>query len=234
MNILQVVKNQEKWDHEFKGKIITFINPYSYQQIRTGKYLQSFSHILCDSFYLAKFFNLFSISKESRYSFDMTSLAPKVFSWCESEHKSVYFIGSTQENISQYIETFSKSYPTVTIAGYRHGFFTSTKEREEYLTAIKELNPDVVIVGMGAPLQEMFLSDLVSTGWSGTGFTCGGFIHQSTESIQYYPKWVDSLQVRWLYRIYDEPKLFTRYAFDYPKFLLFFALDFINVSLKSK
>lgn len=40
---------------------------------------------------------------------------------------------------------------------------------------INELNPDLVVVGMGAPLQEKFLVDLVGLGWRGRGYTCGVF-----------------------------------------------------------
>jgi exopolysaccharide biosynthesis WecB/TagA/CpsF family protein len=96
------------------------------------------------------------------------------------------------------------------------------------LENIKELNPDIVVCGMGTPLQEQFLVDLQDTGWNGIGYTCGGFLHQTAGDIQYYPKWVDKYNLRWVYRIYDEPVLFKRYFGDYPKFFWYFMIDYIE------
>ena len=107
---------------------------------------------------------------------------------------------------------------------YRDGYF-SDKEREDELDLLIKDNPDIVIVGMGTPLQEFFLRDLRELGWQGTGFTCGGYLHQSSNGIDYYPKLIDKLNLRWLYRIYDEPKLFKRYTVDYSKFIFLFAYD---------
>ena len=91
---------------------------------------------------------------------------------------------------------------------------------------IKNLNPDIVICGMGTPLQEHFLADLQKLGWGGIGYTCGGFLHQTARDIQYYPEWIDKYNIRWIYRIYDEPKLFKRYFWEYPKFFVYFIYDF--------
>ena len=81
-------------------------------------------------------------------------------------------------------------------------------------------DPNIVIAGMGSPLQEHFLISLRKKGWGGLGFTCGAFIKQTAKNINYYPKVFDKFHFRWLYRLFDEPKLFGRYFFEYPKVLL--------------
>ena len=39
----------------------------------------------------------------------------------------------------------------------------------------------------------------------GVGFTCGGFIHQTANNeIEYYPLWIDRMNLRFVYRMYKE------------------------------
>ncbi|WP_267284887.1 WecB/TagA/CpsF family glycosyltransferase [Klebsiella pneumoniae] len=57
----------------------------------------------------------------------------------------------------------------------RHGYFKDEKERSQFVQELVELEPDIVIVGMGTPAQDIFLNDMFLTKWSGVAFTCGGF-----------------------------------------------------------
>jgi N-acetylglucosaminyldiphosphoundecaprenol N-acetyl-beta-D-mannosaminyltransferase len=101
-------------------------------------------------------------------------------------------------------------------------------EQEEVQHEIVKLDPDFLVIGMGTPLQESFLSNIKSLGWGGVGFTCGGFIHQTASGLNYYPKWINKLNLRWLYRIWDEPRLLTRYLIQYPRFVVLFIYDLIS------
>lgn len=85
---------------------------------------------------------------------------------------------------------------------------------------IVELNPDFLIVGMGALMQEKFLLKVKKMGYQGIGFTCGGFVHQTAMNrMHYYPDWVDKMNLRFVYRMYKEKHTRTRYlqaAFLFP------------------
>ncbi len=205
----------------------TFVNPYSYLMLRNNPVLDDVDNIMIDGGLFVMLYNMLLGKKESRISFDMTSLAPKVFKQAEESGQSLYFVGSKQEEISQALEVIKSEFPKLNIIKYRNGYFLGNEWQEE-IDAVSELNPDIVIVGMGTPIQETFLIDLRKKGWTGTGFTCGGFLHQTAKGIQYYPKWIDKLNLRWMYRIYDEPKLFKRYTLDYGNFLFVFAYDVIR------
>lgn len=106
------------------------------------------------------------------------------------------------------------------IIGYRNGYFSSEKEMRMEAEHIVELNPDFLIVGMGVLMQEDFLFRVKKNGYLGVGFTCGGFIHQTFKSeINYYPKWVDKINMRFVYRMYKEKHTRKRYllaAFLFP------------------
>ena len=54
-------------------------------------------------------------------------------------------------------------------------------------------------------MQEQFLIKVKRIGYQGIGFTCGGFIHQTSKNeIDYYPAWIDKINLRFIYRMYKE------------------------------
>ncbi len=217
-----------------KEGIYTFLNPYSYLVARKNSdCLCRFDAVFVDGIMLCLFLRLVGIRVE-RVSFDMTSLAPLVFRHAMETKKDIFFIGGEPGVVEVAVEKIKDKYPGLSVSGVRHGYFSSNNDRVMTIDTIKALNPAIVVVGMGAPLQENFLSELKKNDWSGVGFTCGGFIHQTAASgISYYPRVIDKLNMRWLYRMFDEPKLVRRYFVDYTKFVFVFCYDALKYFFKS-
>lgn len=215
---------------DLKKGLSTFLNPYSFYMLNDKKELLSkFDRIYCDGIIFVILVRLIGI-KVNRVSFDMTSLAPIVFDEAEKKGLSLAFIGGEEGIVEKAIDNFKQRYPYLNVCFSHSGFFCDTEKRTEVLKNIVKVNPDIVIVGMGAVLQELFLVDLAKEGWSGCGYTCGGFLHQSESKVgDYYPKYINRLNLRWAYRIFKEPKLAKRYFIVYPKSVfLFIKKAFFN------
>lgn len=150
----------------------------------------------------------------------MTSLAPQLLSYAEQNKKTIYIVASKQEQVEKAVGIFKERYPNLQISGYRNGYFTSDSEMDKEVKYITEINPNFLIVGMGALMQERFLIKAKLNGFQGIGFTCGGFIHQtSKDEIEYYPVWANKLNLRFIYRMYKEKHTRKRYiqaAFLFP------------------
>src|SRR5690625_1075361 len=218
-----------------KNNITTFLHPYSYLTIRDSKKrLDQFDFVMIDGGLLSFLLNKAGI-KSKRYSFDMTSLAPIVFNYSLQNSKSIYFIGAKQEEITAAVEHITGKYPAINIVGYRNGYL-SAEEQSYELKNIAKKNPDIVVVGMGVGRQEDFLIALKNTNlWKGAGFSCGGFFHQTAKrGVGYYPPIFNRLNLRWLYRMIDEPALIKRYFLYYPYFIVIFFYDVIKYKLKRK
>lgn len=228
MNIITLIQKRSG-SHQTASGLVTYLNPYSYLAARRNVTLfGKFDEIHIDGIALVLFLRWFGVADVRRESFDMSSFAPEFFKSATAEGKNVYMIGAKPEEIALAVDRISERFPSLLIAGYRHGYFESDAEKAELLGSLAALAPDYVICGMGTPLQETFLVELREAGWKGTGYTCGGFFHQSAERLSYYPGWIDRLNLRWAYRIYREPKLLKRYGWEYPKFVWCFLADYLR------
>lgn len=197
----------------WKG-IYTFLNPVSYLDALKHKELfTSFDGIFADGGVLAKAIKLGYGETVKRRSFDMTSLAPIVFSYAAKTGKSVAIVATRQEMVEKAVANLEKSFKGLNISYYRNGYFKSEQEMDEEAKKIVTLHPDFLIVGMGIIKQEQFLLKVREAGYQGLGFTCGGFIHQTAQDkAEYYPDWVDKYGLRFVYRMYKEPHTRKRYA----------------------
>ena len=211
--------------------IVSYVNPYSYLKLRNKIDLTDFDLITSDGVVLKKLSSIFLNKSIQRLSPDFSSYFKPLFKQLSISKSEVYFIGTKPKFIEISIQNIQVKYPDLNIIGSRDGYFKDDEELRLHIKEIKKLNPEVVIVGMGSPLQENYLIKLKAAGWRGRGFSCGGFLHQSFQNTDYYPNWVNKFNVRWLYRIYNEPKLIKRYTFDYSWFLVVFAYDWMKYAI---
>ena len=194
-------------------RIYTFLNPVSYLTAMEHKEVFArFDGIFADgSILVAAIKTLYGKAVERR-SFDMTSLAPELFSFAERQGKTVYIVASRQEQVERAIGIFKERWPGLKFADHRNGYFSSESEMDEEAAKIVAAAPDFLIVGMGMLAQERFLLRVRDAGFRGIGFTCGGFIHKTARNeIDYYPGWVDRMNLRFLYRMYREKHTRKRY-----------------------
>lgn len=212
-----------------KGKIITFLNPFYLEKLKLHTNLYAQFDYICSDGILPIFLNrIWHLPKSTRLSFDMTSLAKDVFE-CHFP-KRIYFIGSTQENIEKFVSLIKHTYPKINICGFHHGYircFNSVGKE------ILNCNPNIIVIGMGAPLQDEFAIHLKEIGYQGTIYTCGGFFHQTTKVINYYPNWINKLNLRALYRILKEPYVISRIIRFYPNFIIHYSTFLLNMKFKT-
>lgn len=204
-----------------KGKIYTFLNPVSYLTALKEKSLfERFDGIFADGSGLVYAILALYFHKVTRRSFDMVGIAPMLFSYADDMKKSVYFIGSNEQEIEKAVNIFHAHYPNMNIAGFRNGFFNSDEEIEGEIQKVVDVQPDFLIVSMGIKKQEEMLVRMRDAGFNGVGFSCGGFIRQtSMNKIEYYPAWVDRWNLRFVYRMIKEKHTRSRYmtaAFKFP------------------
>lgn len=212
-----------------KNVTVGFLNSYSYCVLRRTGLMDKLDYIYCDGMLMALLTSCLLFKKVERVSFDMTSLAKKLFILCEKKGLSLYFIGSEQTTVSKFCLNLKNTYPRLKIVGYSSGYFDLLREKV-LIDDIVNKKADIVICGMGAGKQEDFILKVKNASQNLIAcFTCGGFIHQASERLYYYPKNIDLFQLRWLYRLVHEPHTRRRFFKYYPLFLLYFIVDIFNI-----
>lgn len=198
---------------ECKGRIYTFLNPVSYLDALERKDLFcQFDGIWADGSLLVAAINLLYGKKVIRRSFDMTSIAPKLLDYAEKHGKTIYIVASQEEEVKKAVGILLERNPQLIFVGYRNGYFSSDGDIQKEVQYIVNLNPDFLIVGMGAVKQEQFLQMIKEASFKGVGFTCGGFIHQTAKGeMDFYPDWVNRLNIRFIYRMIKEGHTRKRY-----------------------
>ena len=70
----------------------------------------------------------------------------------------LYLLGSSSVVAKVTADRFSEYWPRHRVVGWRSGFFNESSEGEVACEAIRAAKPDVVLVGMGNPVQELWIS----------------------------------------------------------------------------
>lgn len=202
-------------------RMITFVNPFSIQQLLDKHFIiESFDELYVDGMSLVYIYNKIQKRSIERYSFDYSSIADEVFLYCEKNDLKLVLIGSTERNIRMFSKKLKEKYSRIQIVMSHDGYFGEDKWLE-IAEEIKQSSPHIVVIGMGSPLQEEFGVFLKGELQYGAIFTCGGFFHQEgqiSSRESYYPDFINRYNLRFLFRVYDEPKLIKRYMLLYPIF----------------
>jgi len=201
------------------GKVVTFLNPYSFLKIwESGTDLKNFDKICIDGIGLKIFLELIHRgAKIERLSFDFTSVANLVFENAATNTEHGFVLGSDQKSNDGFLTKIASMFPGIKLDG-RSGYFDNDEKKSSYLATLAESTYDFIIIGMGAVKQEEAANALVDLGYKGRIYTCGGFIHQTAiGGGTYYPSWIDKCNLRFAYRMYKEPTTVRRYLIDYPR-----------------
>lgn len=243
MNVFTIIDkisvSEKKYPFEIfnkKNSCYSFINPYGYHLLRKNKYLyDQLDGLFVDGILMCLLINFFWNLRITRRSFDMTTVAKDLFNRLVETGESVYFVGARQEEIDNTIKKIQMEFPKMHIVGYNNGYFRNEEEKALCYSKIMNLNPDFVVVGMGAILQEKFILNLHHLGYRGIAFTCGGYLRQASSGIYYFPDWAEKYHLRAIYRLYKEKGMYIRLYNVLVEFPLLFIYDYITtIFLKRK
>lgn len=212
-------------DFKIKCQNVSYLNIYNYKLLRKLPHATSkIDFFTSDGIMLCIVIFLIKGKKIARKSPDFSSYFSDLFSFLNVNKRKVFFLGGKSSDIEKFVIRIKHKYPCINICGYQDGF---NFEENQVIEEIQSKQVDTVIVGMGSPKQELFITNLRENGYNGSCYTCGALFGQtvSNEGDFYYPKFVNRCHFRWAFRIYKEPKLITRYLIQYPIGLIYLLID---------
>ena len=123
--------------------------------------------------------------------------------------KSAFLLGAKPGVAELAAEQIRKKYPGINICGTNDGYF---KEDAPVVAKINAAKPDFLMVCLGAPKQEIWMSRNAPMLDVGLMAGLGGSLDVFAGTVERAPKIWQDLNLEWLYRCIKEPWRFKRIA----------------------
>ena len=136
-------------------------------------------------------------------------LAWSLLKYAEAHGWRVALVGASPEVMDRLSDRLAQQSPELQLVFAEHGYQDSS-EWPELETSLRRLRPDLVLVALGVPLQEIWIErmrDQLPGLWMGVG----GSFDVWSGFKQRAPGWTSRLHLEWLYRLLQEPSRWKRY-----------------------
>jgi N-acetylglucosaminyldiphosphoundecaprenol N-acetyl-beta-D-mannosaminyltransferase len=148
-----------------------------------------------------------------------TDLVPEFFAATAGEGFRYFLLGATASTIQRAAATAENRFPGWELAGCHHGYVQEDSAAKEVIEQINASGADVLLVGMGNPLQEMWIHRHLNELRVPLAIGVGGLFDHWAGNIQRAPKWVRKLGYEWLQLLLQQPHKWRRYLLGNPKFV---------------
>ena len=134
---------------------------------------------------------------------------------------SIYLLGGPTGIAAKAADSLRNHAPGLNVLGFHHGYFEKTgPENTAVIEEINRLEPDILVVGMGMPLQEKWLLENHKAIRAKVFITAGAAFEYLAVAIRRCPQWMGDMGLEWLFRLIQDPRrLVKRYLWGNPAFL---------------
>ncbi|PPD35174.1 MAG: glycosyltransferase [Methylomonas sp.] len=175
--------------------------------------LSSADVIFRDGSGLALLFKTLNIS--AGINLNGTDLIPRIIQ--QFDNQKIALLGTQEPYLEQAKQQILTTLAPKSQIETANGF----ESESHYIELVKRFQPDLLILGMGMPKQELVAQLLRVHLQQPCLIVCGGAIIDFLGGkVQRAPVWMRQLGVEWLYRLWLEPRrLFMRYVIGNPLFI---------------
>jgi N-acetylglucosaminyldiphosphoundecaprenol N-acetyl-beta-D-mannosaminyltransferase len=135
----------------------------------------------------------------------------------------IFFLGALPGVSSKAALKLSAKFPTLCIKAH-HGFFDKRSDSEEnnsIIRMINEFKTNILVVGLGMPLQEKWIAENLSSLEASIILPVGALFDYISGETRRAPRWMTDHGLEWLGRLFIEPqRLWRRYIIGNPLFFL--------------
>ena len=138
----------------------------------------------------------------------------------------VYFMGAGPGVAEKAAEEVHRRYGTTVVGcdAPRVSVDPAASENAAAIGKIQAANPDLVLVALGAPKQEIWMHRCMAQYAPAVALGIGAGLDFIAGTVKRAPKWMSNHGLEWAYRLSREPKrMWRRYLVNDPRFLLILA-----------
>lgn len=144
----------------------------------------------------------------------------RLLSLCEARQYRLFFLGARPGVGEQAAIRLRLRFPGLTIST-QHGYFDpDSRENEQVLARIAAASPEILLVGMGMPRQELWMQANSAHHPARVVIAVGALFDYLAGRVRRGPRWLTDFGGEWLWRLGAEPRrLWRRYLLGNPAFL---------------
>jgi alpha-1,3-mannosyltransferase len=140
----------------------------------------------------------------------------------------IFLLGGRPGIAERAAERLAHIAPHHTIVGTNHGYL-SPAETADVIARIRSARADVLLIGLGDPKQELWLTEHLAQTGCKLGLGVGALFDFMAEVVPRAPDWVRKVRLEWVYRMAQEPgRLWRRYLVGMPIFLFRVARQWVT------
>jgi N-acetylglucosaminyldiphosphoundecaprenol N-acetyl-beta-D-mannosaminyltransferase len=140
---------------------------------------------------------------------------PRLLAWAEERGYRVFLFGSDQQTLEKIGEIFPKAVVGLKCPPVHPELWRLEEENRNYVNAIKEARPDILLVALGVRKQELWTQKYFKECGVPITICIGASLDFIAGRIRRAPKWVSKIGLEWLWRLAMEPgRLWPRYSGD--------------------
>ncbi len=143
-------------------------------------------------------------------------LCTKLFEYLNEMKKSLCLFGAKKEVVEKLKEVINEKYPNINLLKIYDGYI---EDKDKVMEEIVDLKPDVTLLALGIPKQEMLIYKYLDKFNKGIFVGVGGSFDVLSGTKKRAPKIFLKLKLEWLYRITREPKRLKRFYKSNIKYL---------------
>jgi N-acetylglucosaminyldiphosphoundecaprenol N-acetyl-beta-D-mannosaminyltransferase len=117
----------------------------------------------------------------------------------------VFLLGAKEEIVKSAVENLINKFPGLNISGWHNGYFESADENK-IADEIAIVQPHLLLVGMGSPRQEFFITHHLHDLNCAVAIGVGGSFDVWSGAVKRAPEFFRITGTEWLYRTFLQPR----------------------------
>ncbi len=207
--------------HNKDKKQLAFVNPdclnIAFKNPQYRHLLKNLDHVLPDGIGIKIGCRMQKLALKENVN--GTDMFPVLCEQMSETNLTMFLLGAKPGVAQKTADNMRKRYPGLKICGTHDGYFTEENETE-VIEYINQCKPDVLLVAMGAPKQDLWISRNLQKLDTHIAMGVGGLFDFYSGNTQRAPRWVREIGMEWSWRILQEPgRMWKRYVIGNPLFL---------------
>lgn len=185
------------------------------------EFLQAADITHCDGMGIIKALGFLGVQLPQQYRVSYSLLMPALLRECDRRGFKLFLLGAKPATLEAALSNLRQQYPNARFEG-QHGYFNrdDPQANVRVVQAINAAQPNILLVGMGMPLQEAWVSAHLGQLQVNAVLMGGAIIDRLAGQVSDCPGLLSNIGLEWAYRLAKEPRrLGARYLIGNPAFV---------------